>query len=262
MATRKKLPAAARVEVKSERKTQTSSSGTIQPAKARLRVMIPGMGAVATTFVAGVEAIRKGLAKPIGSLTQMGTGRLGKRRGGRSPEVKEFVALGGLDYLVFTCWDIFEDNMYEAASTAGVLDQRLLDQLKPFLSTITPRAAVFDHNYVKKIDGPNVKKGKTKMDLAEQLRDDIREFKKTSGVSRLITMWCGSTESFIEATRAHQSVKSFEKALRENDEMIAPSMIYAYASLMEGVPFANGAPNLTVDLPVMLELSRKNEAPI
>ncbi len=264
MATPKKSAKKTRVEVKSEAKVKSSSSsnGTIQPAKGKLGVMIPGMGAVATTFVAGVEAIRKGLAKPIGSLTQMGTVRLGKRTDGRSPKIKEFVPLAGLDDLVFTGWDIFEDNMYEAASNAGVLDQRMLDQLKPFLSSVTPRAAVFDHNYVKKIDGPNVKKGKTKMDLAEQLRDDIREFKKTSGASRLVTMWCGSTESYIEASEAHQSVKTFEKALRENDELIAPSMVYAYASLMEGVPFANGAPNLTVDLPVMLELSRQNEAPI
>jgi myo-inositol-1-phosphate synthase len=243
-------------------RAQVADSGTMEPAKGKLGVMIPGMGAVATTFVAGVEAIRKGLAKPIGSLTQMGTIRLGKRTDGRSPKVKEFVPLAGLDDLVFTGWDIFEDNMYEAASNAGVLDYRLLEQLKPFLSSITPRPAVFDHNYVKKIDGPNVKKGKTKMDLAEQLRQDIRDFKKSSGATRLITMWCGSTESYIEPTAAHQSVKAFEKALRDNDEMIAPSMIYAYASLMEGVPFANGAPNLTVDLPVMLELSRKNEAPI
>src|ERR1700691_4057958 len=180
------------------------SGSEIQPAKGKLGVMIPGMGAVATTFVAGVEAIRKGLAKPIGSLTQMGTGRLGKRTDARSPKIKEFVPLAGLDDLVFTGWDIFEDNMYEAASHAGVLDQRLLDQLKPFLSSVTPRAAVFDHNYVKKIDGPNVKKGKTKMDLAEQLRDDIRDFKKTSGVSRLITMWCGSTESYIAGGGAPQ----------------------------------------------------------
>src|SRR5947209_8232568 len=234
----------------------------IEPAKGKLGVMIPGMGAVATTFVAGVEAVRKGLAKPIGSLTQMGTVRLGKRTDSRSPKVKEFVPLAALDDLVFTGWDIFEDNMYEAATKAGVLDYRLVEQLKPFLSSIKPRPAVFDHNYVKKIDGPNVKKGKTKMDLAEQLRQDIRDFKKSSGASRLITMWCGSTESYIEPTEAHQSLKAFEKALRENDEMIAPSMMYAYASLMEGVPFANGAPNLTVDLPVMLELSRKNEAPI
>ncbi|MGC2369330.1 MAG: inositol-3-phosphate synthase, partial [Candidatus Sulfotelmatobacter sp.] len=267
MATRnrsaKKASNISHVEVKSEARalSRSKDNGTMQAAKGKLGVMIPGMGAVATTFVAGVEAIRKGLAKPIGSLTQMGTVRLGKRTDGRSPKIKEFVPLAGLDDLVFTGWDIFEDNMYEAASNAGVLDQRLLDQLKPFLSTVTPRAAVFDHNYVKKIDGPNVKKGKTKMDLAEQLRDDIRDFKQTSGASRLVTMWCGSTESYIAATEAHQTVKSFEKALRENDEMIAPSMVYAYASLMEGVPFANGAPNLTVDLPVMLELSRQNEAP-
>ena len=209
---------------------------SMEPAKGKLGVMIPGMGAVATTFVAGVEAIRKGLAKPIGSLTQMGTVRLGKRTESRSPKIKEFVPLAALDDLVFTGWDIFEDNMYEAATNAGVLDYRLLEQLKPFLSSIKPRPAVFDHNYVKKIDGPNVKKGKSKMELAEQLRQDIRDFKKSSGASRLITMWCGSTESYIEPTEAHQSVKAFEKALRENDEMIAPSMMYAYASLMEGVP--------------------------
>src|SRR6201994_2009581 len=241
---------------------EKTTATKIAPAKGKLGVMIVGMGAVATTFVAGVEAIRKGIAKPIGSLTQMGTIRLGKRTDGRSPKVKEFVPLAGLNDLVFTGWDIFEDNMYAAARNAGVLERDLLDKVKGRLSAITPRPAVFDHNYVKKIDGPNVKKGKSKMDLAEQLRQDIRDFKKSSGASRLITMWCGSTESYIEPTEAHQSLKAFEKALRDNDEMIAPSMIYAYASLMEGVPFANGAPNLTVDLPVMLELSRKNEAPI
>ena len=239
-----------------------AGQGDIAPAKGKLGIMIPGMGAVATTFVAGVEAVRKGIAHPIGSLTQMGTIRLGKRTDGRSPKVKEFVPLAGLDDLVFTGWDIFEDNMYEAASNAGVLEKSLLDQIKPFMSKITPRKAVFDHNYVKKIDGPNVKKGKSKMDLAEQVRADMREFKKTSGATRLVTMWCGSTESYIEAGPQHQSVAAFEKALLKNDELIAPSMIYAYASLMEGVPFANGAPNLTVDLPVMHELSRKHEAPI
>src|ERR1700690_4247178 len=173
MATPKKSVKATQVEVKSESKAGSGSArnGAIQPAKGKLGVMIPGMGAVATTFVAGVEAIRKGLAKPIGSLTQMGTVRLGKRTDGRSPKVKEFVPLAGLDDLVFTGWDIFEDNMYEGGSNGGGRDQRLLKQLKPFLSSITPRPAVFDHNYVKKIDGPNVKKGKTKMDLAEQLRD-------------------------------------------------------------------------------------------
>jgi myo-inositol-1-phosphate synthase len=245
-------------------RTQTSkqNGSAIQPPKGKLGVMIPGMGAVATTFVAGVEAIRKGIAKPIGSLTQMGTVRLGKRTDARSPKIKEFVPLAALDDLVFTGWDIFPEDMHSAATKAGVLDRDLLDQVKPLLSSIKPRKAVFDHNYVKLIDGPNVKKGKNKMDLAEQVRADIRDFRKTSGASRLITIWCGSTETYIEPTAAHQSLKSFEKALTQNDENIAPSMIYAYASLMESVPFANGAPNLTVDLPVMHELSRRNEAPI
>src|SRR6266436_3026713 len=247
------------VKTKTESK---QSSSDIQAAKGKLGIMIPGMGAVATTFVAGVEAVRKGIAKPIGSLTQMGTVRLGKRTEGRSPKIKEFLPLAGLDDLVFTGWDIFEDDMYAAATKAGVLDRYLLEQIAPFLKSVKPRKAVFDHNYVKRIDGPNVKRGKNKMDLAEQLRDDIREFKKSSGATRLVTIWCGSTETFIEPTAAHQSVKAFEKALTHNDENIAPSMIYAYAALSEGIPFANGAPNLTVDIPAMRELSKTNEAPI
>jgi myo-inositol-1-phosphate synthase len=259
MATRpKSAKSRPRVEVKERRRPSSNQ----QPAKGKLGIMIPGMGAVATTFVAGVEAVRKGIAKPIGSLTQMGTIRLGKRTEGRSPKIKEFMPLAGLDDLVFTGWDIFEDDMYAAATKAGVLDRYLLEQIKPFLESVQPRKAVFDHNYVKKIDGPNVKKGKNKMDLAEQVRDDIREFKKSSGATRLVTIWCGSTETFIQASAAHQSVKAFEKALTQNDENIAPSMIYAYAALSEGIPFANGAPNLTVDIPAMLELSKKNEAPI
>src|SRR6267154_2011883 len=240
----------------------TGKNAVIEPAKGKLGVMLPGMGAVATTFVAGVEAIRKGHAKPIGSLTQMGTIRLGKRTDGRSPRIDEFVPLAGLKDLVFTGWDPFDDDMYTAARKAGVLERELLDQVKPFLSSIKPRPAVFDRNYVKKLDGHHVKKGKNKMELAEQVRADIREFRKNSGALRFVTIWCGSTEIFLQPTEAHQSVKAFEKALMANDEAIAPSMIYAYASLMEGVPFANGAPNLTVDLPVMHELSRKNEAPI
>ncbi len=243
-------------------KTKQHNGSEIQAPKGKLGVMIPGMGAVATTFVAGVEAVRKGFAKPIGSLTQMGTIRLGKRTDARSPKVKEFVPLATLNDLVFTGWDIFEDDMYTAASKAGVLEQGLLDKVKPFLSSIQPHQAVFDHNYVKRIDGPNVKKGNTKMDLAEQVRADICEFRKISGATRLITIWCGSTETFIEPSTVHQSVKAFEKALTQNDENIAPSMIYAYASLMEGVPFANGAPNLTVDIPAMHELARHNQAPI
>jgi myo-inositol-1-phosphate synthase len=252
--------------------SQPSQQGSAKPgpvhkaeiadAKGKLGVMIPGMGAVATTFVAGVEAVRKGLAKPIGSLTQMGTIRLGRRTEGRSPKIKEFLPLAALDDIVFTGWDIFEDDMYSAASKAGVLERSLLDQIKPFLETVKPRTAVFDRNYVKKLDGPNVKKGKNKMELAEQLRADIRDFKKTSGADRLITIWCGSTEIFLERGQVHSSVQEFEKGLERNDENIAPSMIYAYASLMEGVPFANGAPNLTVDIPAMHELSRRNGAPI
>src|SRR5712671_5959454 len=236
--------------------------GIIEPAKGKLGVMIPGMGAVATTFVAGVEAVRKGIAAPIGSLTQMGTVRLGKRTDGRSPKIKEFVSLATLNDLVFTGWDIFEDDMYAAASKAGVLEKDLLTQVKGLLSSIKPMKAVFDHNYVKKIDGPNVKKGKNKMELAEQLRQDMRDFKKSSGADRLITIWCASTETFIEPSASHQSVKALEKGMKENDENIAPSMVYAYASLKEGVPFANGAPNLTVDVPAMLELARENEVPI
>ena len=243
-------------------KSEEKKGNQIQAPKGKLGIMIPGMGAVATTFVAGVEAIRKGLAKPIGSMTQMGTIRLGKRTDARSPKVKEFIPLAGLNDLVFTGWDIFEDDMYTAASKAGVLERSLLDQIKPFLSSVKPRQAVFDRNYVKRLDGSNVKKGKNKAELAEQLRADIRDFKKTSGATRLVTIWCGSTETFLEPTAVHQSLKAFEKGMLQNDENIAPSMLYAYASLMEGVPFANGAPNLTVDLPVMHELSRKHEAPI
>jgi len=227
---------------KAQDKSKTGR-GEVAPAKGKLGVMIPGMGAVATTFVAGVEAVRKGISSPVGSLTQMGTIRLGKRTEGRSPKVKDFVPLSELNDMVFTGWDIFEDDMYAAAGKAGVLDRSLLEQVKPFLSTLKPRKAIFDKNYVKKLDGPNVKKGKNKRDLVEQVREDIRE-------------------TFIEAGAVHQTVDSFEKGLMANDENIAPSMIYAYAAMQERIPFANGAPNLTVDIPVMQELSRKNEAPI
>jgi myo-inositol-1-phosphate synthase len=239
-----------------------SKATEVAPAKGKLGIMIPGMGAVATTFVAGVEAVRKGISSPIGSVTQMGTIRLGKRTDGRSPKVKDFVPLAELNDLVFTGWDIFEDDMYAAAGKAGVLERSLLEQVKPFLEGIKPRKAVFDKNYVKKLDGPNVKKGKNKKELVEQVRADIQDFKKTSGADRLTMIWCGSTETFIEAGPVHQTVDSFEKGLLANDENIAPSMIYAYAAMQEGVPFANGAPNLTVDIPVMMELSKKNEAPI
>ena len=238
------------------------TDGQIQPATGRLGVMIPGMGAVATTFVAGVEAIRKGLARPIGSLTQMGTIRLGKRTDARSPKISSFVPLTDLNDLVFTGWDIFTDDMYASARNASVLDRELIDRVRPVLESVKPHTAVFDRNYVRRLEGPNVKKGKNKMDLAEQVRADIREFKKSSGANRLVMIWCGSTEIFLRPGAVHQSVAAFEKGLEQNDENIAPSMIYAYAALSEGVPFANGAPNLTVDIPAMYELSRRNEAPI
>ncbi len=242
--------------------TPLGTGTKISPARGKLGVMIPGMGAVATTFMAGVEAVRKGIAEPIGSLTQMGTIRLGKRTEGRSPKIKKFVPLAGLNDLVFTGWDIFEEDAYESAIHAGVLEKDLLNQIKPFLRSIKPRKAVFDRNYVKKLDGKHVKKGKNKRDLAEQLRHDIRDFKKKSGADRLVMIWCGSTEIFLQPGPVHATVEAFERGLEQNDEKIAPSMIYAYAAMSEGVPFANGAPNLTVDIPVMHDLSRNNYAPI
>ncbi|MEI6670113.1 MAG: inositol-3-phosphate synthase [Acidobacteriota bacterium] len=224
--------------------------------------MLVGLGAVSTTFIAGVLAIRNGIAKPIGSMTQMGTIRLGKRTEGRAPLVKDFVPLAGLDDIVFGGWDIFEDNCYEAAKTAGVLEDKLLDQVRPGLEAIKPWKAVFDRQYVKRLDGPNVKKGKNKRELAEQVREDIRAFKKNNNLDRLVMVWCGSTEIFMTESSAHQSVETFEKALEANDPTIPSSMIYAYAALMERVPYANGAPNLTADIPAMLELAQRNQVPV
>jgi myo-inositol-1-phosphate synthase len=232
----------------------------ITPATGKLGVMVVGLGAVATTFIAGVEAVRRGIAKPIGSLTQMGTIRLGKRTDNNSPLIREYVPIAQLNDLVFTGWDIFEDNVYESAAHAKVLDKDLVEQLKPFLETIKPLPAVFDQFYVKRLHGTHVKKGKNKRDLADQVRADIQAFKKT--VDRVVMIWCGSTEIFLEPTQVHASIEAFEKGLESDDIGIAPSQIYAYAALSEGVPFANGAPNLTVDLPAMIELSKKNSAPI
>ena len=224
--------------------------------------MCVGLGAVATTFIAGVLAVRKGIASPIGSVTQMGTIRLGKRTEGRSPLVRDFVPLADLNDLVFGGWDIFEDNCYESAKHAGVLEAALLEQIRPELEAIKPWKAVFDRQYVKRLDGPNVKKGKNKRDLAEQLREDIRAFKREHNLSRLVMIWCGSTEIFLTETPAHQSIEAFEKALEENDPSIPSSMIYTYAALMEGVPYANGAPNLSVDVPAMMDLAKQNGVPI
>jgi myo-inositol-1-phosphate synthase len=234
----------------------------IAPAEGKLGVLIPGMGAVTTTFIAGLEAIKRGIGKPIGSLTQLGTIRLGKRTEGRSPAIRDFVPLARLEDLAVGCWDIFEDNAYEAAAKAGVLDMSLLDQLKEPLSAIRPMPAVFDQNYVKRIHGPNVKTGVSKMELAEMVMDDIRRFKESSGASRLTMIWCGSTEVFHEAAPVHASLKDFECGLLKSDPEISPSQIYAYAALKSGVSYANGAPHLTTDMPALLELARQKNLPV
>jgi myo-inositol-1-phosphate synthase len=235
---------------------------SIAPAGGKVGVLLVGLGAVSTTTIAGILAIRKGLAKPIGSLTQMGTVRLGKRTEARSPAVTDFVPLAGLDQLVFGGWDIFEDDCYAAARTAGVLETSILDQVKDELSAIKPWPAVFDRQYVKRLDGPNVKKGRSKKELAEQVIDDIRRFKSAEGLDRLVLIWCGSTEVFMTESAAHQSVAAFEQALEANDASIPSSMIYAYAAIREGIPYANAAPNLSADIPALLELAQETGSPL
>jgi myo-inositol-1-phosphate synthase len=225
-------------------------------------VLLVGLGAVSTTTIAGVCAIRRGLAQPIGSLTQMGTIRLGKRTDSRTPRIKDFVSLAALDEIVFGGWDIFEADCYAAARTAGVLEPAHLEQVRGELEAIRPMPAVFDQRYVKRLQGPNVKKGKSKRDLAEQVVADIRAFKTKHGCDRLVMVWCGSTEVYMKQTAAHATVAAFEKALDESDDAIPSSMIYAYAAISEGVPFANAAPNLTADIPAMLELAARTQAPL
>ena len=234
----------------------------IEPARGRLGVLLVGLGAVSTTTIAGVCAIRKGLAPPIGSLTQMGTIRLGKRTEARAPRIKDFVPLAELNDIVFGGWDIFEEDCYAAARTAGVLEPAQLEQVREELEVIRPMPAVFDQRYVRRLDGPNVKKGGTKRDLAEQVVADIRAFKGKHGCDRLVMVWCGSTEVHMKQTVAHATVGSFEKALEQNDEAIPSSMVYAYAAIREGIPFANAAPNLTADIPAMLELAARTTTPV
>ena len=235
---------------------------SIAPASGKLGVLMPGMGAVATTVIAGVEAIKAGLGQPIGSLTQMGTIRLGKRTDGRSPLIKEFVPLAGLDDLVFGGWDVFPDDAYDSAEHAGVLPKDKLEQIRDQLKKVVPMPAVFDRNYVRRLEGSNVKSMKTKWDAVLEVREDIKRFKEQNGCERLVMIWCGSTEIFMAPDPVHDTVESLEKAIRENHAAIPPSMIYAYAALQEGVPFLNGAPNLTVDVPGMIELARQNNVPI
>ncbi|HSK72907.1 MAG TPA: inositol-3-phosphate synthase [Pyrinomonadaceae bacterium] len=234
----------------------------IAPAEGKLGILLVGLGAVSTTFVAGVEAIKRGLSEPIGSLTQMGTIRLGKRTENRSPKIKDFVPLADLDDIVFGAWDIFPDNAFDAAMKAGVLEKDLLNQVSEQLSSLKPMQAVFEQKYVKRLEGENVKEGKNKMELAEQLMAEIAEFKQNNNCDRLVMIWAASTEIFLAPSEVHQSLETFEKAMYDNDENIAPSMIYAYAALKSGVPFANGAPNLTVDIPALTELAEQNGVPI
>jgi myo-inositol-1-phosphate synthase len=235
----------------------------VQQARGKLGVLLPGFGAVATTFVAGVEAVRRGLAKPYGSLTQMQTIRLGKRTEGRSPMIKDFISIASLEDLVFGAWDPIPDNGFESAVKAGVLDRwEHLEPIKDFLSGISPMPAAFSTDYVKKLNGPNVKKGKNKRELAEQIREDIRRFKKENGCDRLVMVWCGSTEVFLRAGAAHASVDAFERAMEANDDGIAPSMLYAYAAIMEGIPYANGAPNLSADFGALEGLAVERGVPI
>ena len=234
----------------------------IAPAEGRLGILLVGLGAVSTTFVAGVEAIKRGIAAPVGSLTQMGTLRLGKRTEGRSPKIKDFVPLAGLDDIIFGAWDIFSDNAFDAAMKAGVLEKDLLNQVSEQLASLKPMPAVFEQNYVKRLHGENVKSGKNKMELAEQLIDDIARFKSENDCERIVMVWAASTEIFLEASEVHSSLEAFEKAMYDNDPSIAPSMIYAYAALKSGVPFANGAPNLAVDIPALTQLADEMRVPI
>ena len=234
----------------------------IAPASGKLGILLVGLGAVSTTFVAGVEAIRKGTAKPIGSLTQMGTIRLGKRTDNRSPKIKDFVPLADLNDIVFGAWDIFPDSAYDAALHAGVLEKSLVEDLREQLDSLKPMTAVFSQHYVKRLNGTNIKTGKNKMELAEQIIEDIARFKAEKGCERLVIVWAASTEIFLEQSAVHETLEAFEKGLYDDDEQIAPSMIYAYAALKSGIPFANGAPNLSCDIPALTRLAEDNNVPI
>ena len=233
------------------------------PATGKLAIFTPGLGAVATTFIAGVERVRRGLSVPIGSLTQMATIRLGKRTDGRSPLIKDFVSLAKLDDIVFGAWDPIPDNAYESAVNAGVLEKSDIEPIADFLKAIVPMPAVFESRYVTRITrATNVKSGKNKRDLAEQIRADIRHVMQSNGATRGVMVWTGSTETYIKAGPQHQTMEAFEKAMEENDDSIAPSMLYAYAAIMEGIPYCNGAPNLSADFPALLDLAIEKGVPV
>jgi myo-inositol-1-phosphate synthase len=235
----------------------------IEPANGKLGVLLVGLGAVSSTFIAGVEHVRRGMGKPFGSVTQMATIRLGKRPEKQSPLIRDFVPLAGLDQLVFGAWDPIPDNGYESAVNCGVLNRKEdIEPIAEFLKSIKPMPAVFDSQYVKRIKAVNVKKAGTKLELVEALRKDIRRFKDENNCARLVMIWCASTEKFINEADVHKDMESFIRGLKENHELISPSMIYAYAALLEGVPFANGAPALTVDIPALVELANEKNISI
>jgi myo-inositol-1-phosphate synthase len=235
----------------------------IAPPKGKLGILTVGLGAVSTTFMAGVDLVRRGQAQPVGSLTQLGTIRLGKRTDKRSPAINQFVPLEKLENIAFGAWDLFPDSAFEAATKAAVLSPQDLAKAQKFLSGIHPMKAAFNRDYVKRLDGPHVKKAKTKYDLALEIKEDIARFKKEAKVSRVVMIWCGSTEIFLTVDDAvHSSPAKFEEAMKRNHPAIAPSMLYAWAAITSGVPFANGAPNLTVDIPALQELARKHRVPV
>jgi len=234
----------------------------IQPADGKLGILLPGLGAVATTMIAGVEAIKKGISKPIGSLTQMGNIRLGKRTENRFPKVKDFVPLADLNDVVFGGWDVYEDNVFDAAMNAKVIDANILREVRAELEAIKPMKAAFDKNYVKNLDGTYIKETSNKYELALELIEDIKNFQKDNNCNRAVMVWCGSTEIYLEVSAVHQTIEAFEQGLKDSDPLIAPSMIYAYAALKTGVPFANGAPNLSCDIPALIQLSKETGTPI
>lgn len=243
--------------------TRGTAAPSIAPATGKLAILTPGMGAVATTFIAGVERVRRGLSVPVGSLTQMATVRLGKRTENRSPLIKDFVPLAALDDIVFGGWDPIPDDAYTAAKKAGVLESADLEAIGDFMKSVKPMPAVFESRYVTRITGAtNVKTGKNKRDLAEQIRQDIRDFMAKNNCTRAAMVWCGSTETYIKAGPTHQTIEAFEAAMEANDDSIAPSMLYAYAAIMEGVPYCNGAPNLSADFPALTNLAIEKGVPI
>ncbi|MFH0800448.1 MAG: inositol-3-phosphate synthase [Pseudomonadota bacterium] len=242
--------------------TERTAPQTIGPAEGKLGVMLVGLGAISTTVIAGLDAIRNGRTKPFGSFTQMGTIRLGKRTDHKSPLIKDFAPLAGLNDIEIGAWDIFPDDGYTAAKKAGVLSPTDLEAARTALEKVKPLRGAFDQHWVKKLEGTHVKTGRNKRDLADQITEDIRAFQKERGVSRCVMIWCASTETFTETSEVHRSLKNFDKGLDDNDANIAPSMLYAYAALKLGIPFANGAPNLTVDTPALRELANEHRVPV